>query len=87
MVTESEAPPRPPATAAPEKVQPPRLHDTNVTLQALAWSSDPARRMAVINGQMVYEGSTVAGYTVAAIAEEGVVLQRGGQRWLLTYGH
>ncbi|RMF88006.1 MAG: hypothetical protein D6739_00740, partial [Nitrospirae bacterium] len=69
--------------AAPEL---PRLHDPNLSLQALAWSPDRERRMAVISGEVVREGGSVGGYTVAAIRERGVELERGGRRWLLTYG-
>jgi len=74
------------ASPAP-KPAPPRLHDPDVTLQAIAWSPDRERRMAVVNGQMVYEGSNVSGYTVVSIEEDGVVVDRGGQRSLLTYRH
>ncbi len=78
-------PPRPAASAA--RPAPPRLHDTDITLQAVAWSPDPERRMAVVNGQMVYEGSAINDYTVVSIEENGVIVEKGGRRSLLTYGH
>jgi len=43
--------------------------------------------MAVVNSQMVYEGSGLDGYTIVSIEENGVVVERGGLRSLLTYGH
>lgn len=69
------------------KPAPPRLHDAAVTLQAVGWSPDPERRMAVVNGQMVYEGSGINDYTVVSIEENGLIVEKGGRRSLLTYGH
>jgi len=43
--------------------------------------------MAVVNGQMIYEGGGLDGYTVVSIEENGVVVEKGGRRSLLTYGH
>jgi len=77
----------PVAAQPPSHVAPPRLRDPNVTLQAVAWSTNPERRMAVVNGQTVHQGSTVGGYAVVAIEENGVVMEKDGKRALLTYGH
>jgi hypothetical protein len=64
-----------------------RLRDSAVKLQAIAWSSDPARRMAMINELIVQEGQTIGGYTVATIGEESVTVRKGSKTWELRYGH
>jgi len=87
-VPAAEVAPAEPAAAEPPGHNPlPRLRDPNVTLQAVAWSVHPERRMAVVNDQMVYKGSNVGGYAIVAIEENGVVVEQGGKRSLLTYGH
>jgi len=87
---------RPPGAAPPPPqegpTEPPepiltRLRDDAVKLQAVAWSSDPERRMAVINEQIVREGNTIEGYTIATIREESVVVRKGAESWELRYGH
>jgi hypothetical protein len=64
-----------------------RLRDTAIKLQAIAWSNDPERRMAMINEQIVHEGQTIEGYTIAAIGEESVTMRKGNEAWELRYGH
>jgi len=86
VVATPPAVPARPALPAAEPA-PPRLHDAEITLQAVAWSPDPERRMAVVNGQMVYAGSGIDDYTVVSIEENGVIVEKGGRRSLLTYGH
>jgi hypothetical protein len=79
-----------PAASGPTESPEPtltRLRDDAVKLQAVAWSSDPERRMAVINEQIVREGNTIEGYTIATIREESVVVRKGGASWELRYGH
>jgi len=71
----------PPATAAYDRVE-----DSKLKLQALAWSADDARRMAVINGRIVREGESVDGYQVMQIREEDVVVNDGGKSWRLEFG-
>jgi len=81
--------PSPPQQGPTEKPEPilTRLRDDAVKLQAVAWSSDPERRMAVINEQVVREGYTIEGYTIATIREESVVVRKGAESWELRYGH
>lgn len=82
------APTRPDETASQESKTSLRLlRDDALTLQAVAWSSDPERRMAVINEQIVREGTTIDGYTIAAIREKSVVVRKGAEAWELRYGH
>jgi MSHA biogenesis protein MshK len=86
------APTQPAATTA-AKTPPPaakaayeRLEDSKLKLQALAWSADVARRMAVINGRIVREGESVDGYQIMQIREEDVVVSEGGRSWRLEFG-
>jgi hypothetical protein len=63
-----------------------KLADSNIKLQALAWSADAARRMAVINGRIVREGESMEGYQINQIREEDVVVSDGKQSWRLEFG-
>ena len=63
-----------------------RIEDSKLKLQALAWSDDAARRMAVINGRIVHEGESVDGYQVITIREEDVIVKEGGKSWRLEFG-
>jgi hypothetical protein len=70
---------------APAKVAYERLSDSKMKLQALAWSADVDRRMAVINGRIVREGESVDGYQIMQIREEDVVLREGGRSFRLEF--
>ena len=63
-----------------------RLTDSKLKLQALAWSSDASRRMAVINGRIVREGESADGYQIDQIRKEDVVVSDGRQSWSLEFG-
>jgi len=63
-----------------------KLADSSMKLQALAWSKDAARRMAVINGRIVREGESMEGYQIKQIREEDVVVSNGQQSWSLEFG-
>ncbi len=84
IVEEDINPPPPPPDAAPEAPEPsaptvvPSLNDPNITLQALAWTAEPERRMVVINGSLLREGDSLGPYTVGRIEKEQVVLLKGG---------
>ena len=80
---------RKPAAAAPKRRKTrtyARLNDSKIKLQALAWSSDAARRMAVINGRIVREGESTDGYQINQIRQEDVVVSDGRQSWSLEFG-
>jgi type II secretory pathway component PulC len=62
-----------------------KLNDSKIKLQALAWSSDAARRMAVINGRIVREGESMDGYQIDQIRHEDVVVSDGRQSWSLAF--
>jgi len=49
--------------------------DSGLSLQAIAWSTDPQKRIAVINGAILREGSMVDGMRVSRIMENRVVLR------------
>jgi len=85
------APVEPVAAVQKKSLLPPeaaydRIEDSKLKLQALAWSTDVARRMAVINGRIVHEGESVDGYQVIQIREEDVVVNDGGKSWRLAFG-
>ena len=63
-----------------------RIDDSKLKLQALAWSDEVTKRMAVINGRIVREGESVDGYRVIEIREEVVVVNEDGKSWLLEFG-
>lgn len=60
--------------------------DSKLKLQALAWSDDTVKRMAVINGRIVHEGESVDGYQVVEIRAEEVIVNAGGKSWRLEFG-
>ena len=62
-----------------------KLNDSKIKLQALAWSSDAARRIAVINGRIVREGESMDGYQISQIRQEDVVVSDGRQSWSLEF--
>ena len=92
VIRKDNAPNEPAGAAAkkPTRTQPKitydRIEDSKLKLQALAWSDDDARRMAVINGRIVREGESVDGYQVVRIREEDVVVNDGGKSWRLEFG-
>ena len=65
---------------------------TRQTLPALkmsmhVYSADTARRVVILDGERYQEGATVSGeLRIAAITPDGVVLELGGQRFLLPRG-
>lgn len=63
-----------------------RIDDSKLKLQALAWSDNVSKRIAVINGRIVREGESVDGYRVVEIRKDVVVVNEGGKSWLLVFG-
>lgn len=61
------------------------ISDAELMLQAIAWSDDTARRMAVINNHIVREGETVDGYSVIKIREDDVIVNDGSTSWRLQF--
>jgi hypothetical protein len=82
-IVEEDINPPPPPDATPEASQSsaptvvPPLADPKITLQALAWTAEPERRMVVINGSLLREGDSLGPYTVGRIDKDQVVLVKG----------
>jgi len=78
MSQESEAPP---ANTLPEASTPKRspdiIHDPEMVLQAISWSQDVGRRMAVINGKICREREPIGGYMILKINPEDVMVSKG----------
>jgi hypothetical protein len=53
------------------------IKDSEVVLQAISWSRDALRRMAVINGKICRESEQINGYVVLKINPEDVVVSKG----------
>ncbi len=78
-------PPKPGAAPAPEPRPAPLAPVSELKLQAIAWSEDPDRRMAVINGRIIHEGDSLGGRTVGGIGKDTVVLRAGEKTWTLVF--
>jgi len=63
-----------------------RFSGNKLKLQAIAWSQDPAGRLAVINNRILREGESVDGYDLTQIRKDDVVLNEGGKSWRLEFG-
>ena len=61
------------------------INDSKLKLQAIAWSDDTTRRMAVINNQIVREGGAVDGYSVTNIRKDDVIVNDGNTSWRLEF--
>jgi hypothetical protein len=55
------------------------MDGTRLELQAIAWSVDAQKRIAVINGRVVREGATVEGFTITQIGKDEVVVMEGNE--------
>jgi hypothetical protein len=65
----------------------PLLTDWRLRVHAIAWSPQPADRMAVINNRVIYEGDSVEGFTVVAIRPDDVVVrEKGSTVWRVEFG-
>jgi len=82
-IAQIQRPPRKKSAATPAYDQ---ITDATLKLQALAWSNDAARRLAVINGHVVHEGEAVEGYQVTQIRKEDVIVNDGRKSWRLVFG-
>ena len=61
------------------------LGDSQLKLQAIAWSKDAARRIVVINNRIVREGGTIDGFSVTQIREDDVIINDGTNSWRLEF--
>jgi hypothetical protein len=60
--------------------------DTNIEIQAIAWSKDPKSRLAVINGLILREGETIDNVMVVHIGSDTVVFEKDRQEWKQLFG-
>jgi type II secretory pathway component PulC len=61
------------------------IDDSKLKLQAIAWSDDAARRMAVINNHIVREGEAVDGFSITKIREDDVIVNDGTTSWRVKF--
>ena len=63
-----------------------RSNQTNIELQAIAWSNDPKSRLAVINGSILREGESIDNVIVMHIGKDAVVFKKGEDGWKQMFG-
>ena len=73
------------AAIQPEKVEIPQLNGPDMKLQAITWSRESHKRIAVISNRILHEGETVSGYLLVTINQDDVVLTRDGRTWKLSF--
>jgi len=61
------------------------MDDSKVELQAIAWSIDPEKRIAVINGRVVREGASLEGFTIERIGKDEVFVVQGNELQKLVF--
>jgi len=59
---------------------------SGLKLQAIAWSSDSQKRICVVNGRILREGSSVEGALIIKIDKNDVSFQKGGEKWRQKFG-
>ena len=68
-----------------EKVDIPLLNNPEMKLQAITWSKDPQKRIAVINNSILRQGEAVSGYRIDTINQDDVVVTDKGRKWKLLF--
>jgi type II secretory pathway component PulC len=76
---------RPPAPARSPEDSLSRLDDSKLKVMAIAWSNDPARRVAVVNGHILKEGESVDGYSITQIRKDDIIVREGGRSWRVEF--
>ena len=59
---------------------------SGLKLQAIAWSSDSKKRIAVVNGRILREGSSIEGALIIRIDKNDVSFQKGNEKWKQKFG-
>ncbi len=62
-----------------------RLDESKLKVMAIAWSQDPNRRIAVINGRIIKEGESVDGYSVTRIRKDDIIVGDGSKSWRVVF--
>jgi len=70
-------------TAAPSAGIP--ILTSDLKLQAISWSPEPANRIVVINGNILREGAALEGYSINRIAKDEVLVRKGAEEWKLVF--
>ena len=55
--------------------------ESKLQLQAIAWSSDPKSRIAVVNGRVLREGGSVEKVLITHIGKNEVIFKKGREEW------
>ena len=84
-VTAAEIKPPVPSIIKTDEVEIPVLKDPEMKLQAITWSKDPQKRIAVINNSILRQGEAVSGYRIDAINQDDVVLNERGRKWKILF--
>lgn len=63
----------------------PVLNDNSLIINAIAWSNDPTKRLAVINSAIVRQGQTIGGFLVVEIEEDQVTVQQSDKKWRVMF--
>jgi Type II secretion system protein B len=63
----------------------PMLKSSEIKIQAIAWSPKPEKRIAVIDGNIVGEGSSVDNYSIIQIQPDEIVVSKSGQKFRLLF--
>jgi hypothetical protein len=58
------------------------MTDGRLKVQAIVWAPDPQERMAVVNSQVIREGSVIEGFSIVSIGEDAVYVREDGLRLL-----
>jgi hypothetical protein len=63
-----------------------RSSETEIEIQAIAWSKDPIGRLVVINGLILREGESIDNVVIVGIGKDAVVFEKGEQKWKQMFG-
>jgi hypothetical protein len=73
-----EEPPHPRHNTVDKEIR--LLGDGILKINAISWSQQADERLTVINSAIVRKGQTVEGFRLVRIMEDGVIVQRAGQK-------
>ena len=61
------------------------LNNANMKLQAISWSENSEKRLAVINNSIVHQGDRVGSYIVIRINTDDVIFRQDQEMWKLIF--
>lgn len=61
------------------------LNDVSVKLQAISWSANPEKRLAVINNSIVRQGDRAGSYVVEQINKDDLLVRQEKEIWILPF--